>query len=83
MALSKADFYLNSGAYILFYTFLSVTLCRAKYYFGWKLTMAGVHASGVSWNGKSFHRINTADPKTVEQTPHIREKIAHWNIMVQ
>ena len=84
MAMADPGFYLNSGIYILWYTFLTVTLCRAKYYFGWKLSMAGVHASGVSWTEKgNFRRINTVNPRVTEESPHIREKINHWNIMVQ
>ena len=45
--------------------------------------MCAVHASGVSFNGKDFTRINTVNPVMVEVTPHVREKINYWNISVQ
>ena len=65
------------------YSTLCIYLIRCKYYFAWKLSMSAVHASGVSYDGDSFKRINTIDPWVFETSPHVREKINHWNISVQ
>jgi hypothetical protein len=67
----------------MIYSIISVLLHKFKYYFGWKLSLASVHASGISYNGKSFHKINTCDPIVVETSIHIRDRISHWNIGVQ
>lgn len=45
--------------------------------------MGAVHASGVSFDGKSFDRINTINPWVFESTIHVREKLSNWNISVQ
>lgn len=45
--------------------------------------MCAVHASGVSYNGTDFTRVNTVNPWVVETTIHVREKINYWNISVQ
>ena len=45
--------------------------------------MSAVHASGVSFNGKDFTRINTVSPWVVETSIHVRDKINNWNISVQ
>lgn len=77
------EFYEHNAFYVLFYSFISITLIRFKYYFGWKLSIAGVHASGVSYNGEKFKLINTCSPVVIESDKHIRNKISHWNIAVQ
>ena len=41
----------NSFWYVFFYVPIAVTLIRAKYYGAWKLSMCGVHASGLTYNG--------------------------------
>lgn len=80
----KTDpFYLQPAWYILLYSTASVYLIRCKYYFGWKLSLAAVHASGASFNGHNFSRINTVDPYTFETSIHVRDKINAWNISVQ
>ena len=57
-------------------------MLRCKYYFGWKLSMLSVHASGISYSGgEEFKRINTVNPYAVETSVHMREKIANWNIV--
>jgi len=65
------------------YAFISVCLARFKYYFGWKISIAAVHACGTSYSGHDFKRINTVNPYVVETTIHVRDKISHWNISVQ
>lgn len=82
-AMREDIFYENSYVYVLFYVVFSTSLARSKYYFGWKLSMCAVHASGVSYNGTDFSRVNTANPLVVETTIHVREKINFWNISVQ
>jgi hypothetical protein len=42
-----------------------------------------MHASGITWNGYDFTRINSCNPYIVETTVHVREKINFWNICVQ
>jgi hypothetical protein len=66
------SFYENSIWWVLFYVFVSVSLARTKYYFGWKLSMCAIHSSGASWNGSNFERINTVNPLVVETTIHVR-----------
>lgn len=65
------------------YVLISVSFARSKYYFAWKLCMVSVHASGVSYSGVDFSRVNTCNPYIVETTIHVREKINFWNIGVQ
>jgi len=77
------EFYDNSYLYVVFYAFISVSMARSKYYTAWKLCMVGVHASGVSYNGIDFSRVNTCNPLIVETTIHVREKINFWNIAIQ
>jgi lysophospholipid acyltransferase len=81
--LKTDEFYSSPLWYILLYSTVSVYLIRCKYYFGWKLSMSAVHASGVSFNGKDFKRINTIDPWVFESSMHVRDKINNWNISVQ
>jgi len=58
----SADFYEVHGFwYVLLYVFLAVCLARFRYHCGWKLSMCAIHASGVSYNGKDFSRINTVN----------------------
>lgn len=45
--------------------------------------MVSVHASGISYNGIDFSRVNTCNPLLVETTIHVREKINFWNIGIQ
>lgn len=45
--------------------------------------MCAVHASGVSYDGCSFGRINTINPWIFETAIHTRDKINNWNISVQ
>jgi lysophospholipid acyltransferase len=45
--------------------------------------MGSIHASGVSFDGKGFDRINTVNPWVFETTIHLREKINNWNMSVQ
>lgn len=60
---------------------MCVTFIKFKYYFGWKLSMCAVHASGISYSGDgNFHRVKTCDPWKVETTYHLREKISNWNM---
>ena len=82
-AMRNVDFYNNSYLYVAFYVLVSVTLARTKYYTAWKLCMVGVHASGVSYNGIDFSRVNTCNPYIIETTIHVREKINFWNIGIQ
>jgi hypothetical protein len=77
------SFYDNGYWHVLFYTFFSVSLARFKYYFGWKLSMCAIHASGVSFSGVDFLRINSVNIVEVETSIHVREKINNWNIQVQ
>lgn len=63
--------------YIILFSFACVTTLRFKYYFGWKLSMGAVHASGISYqehgNGVSdFKLIQTCNPEIVESTVHVR-----------
>lgn len=63
--------------FIAFYSFVSVTLLRFKYYFAWKLSMGPLHASGITYqthaNGTSdFKLIQTCNPYKVETTLHVR-----------
>lgn len=74
--------------FIMAYSFGCVTTIRFKYYFGWKLSMGAIHASGVSYqvhgDGKSdFKLIQNCNPIKVETTVHVREKIANWNMTCQ
>lgn len=67
---------------------MCVTTIRFKYYFGWKLSMGAIHASGVSYqvhgDGTSdFKLIQNCNPVKVETTVHVREKIANWNMTCQ
>jgi lysophospholipid acyltransferase len=82
-ALKTDAFYEESLPYIVAYSTLSVYLLRCKYYFGWKLSMTAVHASGVSFSGSGFDRINTVNPWIFETSMHVRDKINNWNISVQ
>lgn len=60
--LRNPEFYENELGYIFLYANVSVYLLRCKYYFGWKMSMTAVHASGISYDGASFHKINTINP---------------------
>ena len=72
-AMREDSFYSeHSYWYVLLYVPVSVTITRAKYYGAWKLSMCGVHSSGISYNGHNFRRINTVNPVIVETTPHVR-----------
>jgi len=77
------EFYEHSFIYAFSYVFISVTLARFKYYFGWKLSICAIHSSGASYSGHDFKRINTVNPWVVETSIHVRDKISHWNISVQ
>lgn len=81
--LRTMQFYDSSWLYVFAYSTASVYLVRCKYYFGWKLSMSAVHASGVSFDGKGFERINTVKPWIFETSIHVRDKINNWNISVQ
>ena len=78
------EFWESGPLYTLFYTVVSITALRFKYYSGWKVGMFSVHASGVSYSaGEHFTNIEHCKPEIIETTPHVREKINNWNIMVQ
>jgi lysophospholipid acyltransferase len=79
----EESFYESNMGYVIIYSVVSVSLARFKYYFGWKLSVASIHATGISFDGKKFERINTCDPLIVETSMHIREKISSWNSSVQ
>ena len=82
--LKTKEFYeTSSPASIFLYATISVYLLRCKYYFGWKLSMGAVHASGVSFDGTSFDRINTVNPWIFETAVHPRDKLNNWNMTVQ
>lgn len=71
--MQAVEFAGNSVMYIMYYSFMCVTLLRFKYYFGWKLSQCAVHASGVSYSGNNtFERVKTCDPYIVETTIHLR-----------
>ena len=51
-AMRQESFYSdNSFWYVFFYVPITVTLTRAKYYGAWKLSMSGMHASGITYSG--------------------------------
>lgn len=52
--------------HILIFSFFCVLTLRFKYYFAWKLSMAPVHASGISYQ---VHGDKTSDFKLI-QTCH-------------
>lgn len=81
----KTDsFWESSGLTIGVYSFISITTLRFKYYTAWKVSIAAVHSSGLSYDGAgNFNTIVHCKPEIVETTPHIRDKISNWNIMVQ
>lgn len=81
--LKTHQFYEQSTLSIFWYATLSVYLLRCKYYFGWKMSMCAVHASGVSFDGKAFNRVNTINPWIFETSIHVRDKVGSWNISVQ
>lgn len=45
--------------------------------------MGAVHASGVSFDGTSFNKINAVNPWIFETAIHPRDKISNWNMSVQ
>jgi hypothetical protein len=49
--MATSEFYENNALYVFFYCFISVTLARSKYYFGWKISISAIHAAGVSYSG--------------------------------
>jgi hypothetical protein len=74
--------------FVVGFAFISVSLVRFKYYCAWKLSMAALHVSGITYqthnNGLSdFKLIQLCNPITVESTTHIRQKIANWNMPCQ
>lgn len=82
-----------NGWKMYFYSFISVTLIRFKYYFAWKLNSCAIDACGLSYektitnpNGKQEHifsRNANVNILTVEGTKNVRDKISNWNIPVQ
>lgn len=63
---------------INFYTFVH----RCTYYSGWKLTQAGINATGLSYSGTDFSLITTMDVNfELEDNP--KNKIDLWNQSVQ
>lgn len=74
--------------YIIFFSYFCVTVLRSKYYFGWKLSMGAIHASGISYqihpdNTSDFNLIQNCNPEIVETSPQARDKIANWNMSCQ
>ncbi len=45
--------------------------------------MGAIHASGISYDGKAFDRINTINTWIFESSIHIRVKLSNWNMSVQ
>ena len=43
------EFYEHGALVTGFYTFLAMTLFRAKFYTGWNLSISSIHLSGVSY----------------------------------
>lgn len=70
---------------MFFYTAIATTLLRFKYYSGWKIGIASIHASGVSYNSKTndYSAIEHCRPLIIETSSTIRDKINNWNVMVQ
>ena len=58
---------------------------RIKYFTAWKLGMFAVHTSGISYSKQNndFNGVNHCNVMVVETSPHIREKVSNWNMMVQ
>ena len=68
--MKSAEFPEKGFAYILIFSFFSVTTLRFKYYFAWKFSQGAVHASGISYevkpNGEeSFTAVQTCNPEIV------------------
>jgi hypothetical protein len=63
-----------------------VTLCRAKYYFGWYLAEASFTATGFSYNGRDknghvkWDRVTNCYPVRVEFASNIRSITDNWNV---
>lgn len=86
--LQSPEFATKGCLHIIVFSFVSIVTLRFKYYFGWKLSLVPIHASGISYqkheNGTSdWKLIQTCNPLKVEQTVHVREKIANWNMTCQ
>lgn len=62
-----------------------MTLIRFKYYSAWKIGILSVHISHLSYNPatQDYTKIDHCKVAIIEGSPHIREKIGNWNIMVQ
>jgi hypothetical protein len=72
----------------VWYSFIATNLLTAKYFFGFKLILLPVHASGVSYEpseqpDKQFDGIRCIDIISFHKAFHLRDKVASWNISVQ
>lgn len=61
--LQSIEFADNDFWYIIYYSMVCVTVIRSKYYFGWKLSMGAIHASGISYQ---VHSDDTSDFKLIQ-----------------
>jgi len=64
------------------YQWLSVTMYRYKYYFGWFLAEGGCNAAGFGHDEESgsWDKITNVRVLEVEFAPNVRSVMANWNI---
>jgi hypothetical protein len=53
--------------------------CRCLYYFGWGMTDTALHASGITYSGKDFKRIESCLMIDVEFGTSHRSMVDGWN----
>ncbi|KAL4465514.1 hypothetical protein ABPG72_001617 [Tetrahymena utriculariae] len=79
----KADWFVNGNFFIqvLSINLLGVVL-RFKYFTAWKLAQTGMNASGITYSGKDFNKIQSMGDR-FEIEPNPRLKTEMWNTSVQ